>query len=58
MHLNPEKINSVRIKKGSLIDKRIILVKRYSIRFISRKIETFCKSLDKNNTGSQNFEHI
>ena len=45
------------IKKGSPIDKKIILVKKYSRRSIGRKIETFCRSLDKNNTGSQDFGH-
>ena len=34
--------NLVGIKKGSPIDKKIILVKKYSRRPISRKIETFC----------------
>ena len=51
------KTNSLGIKKGSPIDKKIILVKKYSRRPISRKIETFCRSLDENNTGSQNFGH-
>ena len=51
------KTNAVGIKKGSPIDKTIILVKAYSRRPISRKIETFCRSLDENNTGSQNFGH-
>ena len=45
------------IKKDSPIDKKIILVKKYSSRSIGRKIETFCWSLDKNNTGSQDFGH-
>ena len=48
-------LNSVGIKKGSPIDKKIILIKKYSRRSIRRKIETLCRSLDKNNTGSQNF---
>ena len=51
------KINSVGIKKGSPIDKKIILVNKYSRCSISRKIETFCRILDENNTGSQNFGH-
>ena len=46
------KTNAVGIKKGSPIDKKFILVKKYSRRSISRKIETFCRSLDENNTGS------
>ena len=46
------KTNSVEIKKGSPIDKKIIFVKKYSRRPISRKTETFCRSLDENNTGS------
>ena len=50
MDLNPE-------KKDSSIAKEIILVKNYSRRSISRSIETFCRSLDENNTGSQNFDH-
>ena len=49
------KTNSVGIKIGSFIVKKIISVKNYSKRFIIRKIETFCRSLDKNNTGFQNF---
>ena len=51
------KTNSVGIQKGSPIDKKIILFKKYSRRSISRKIETFCRSLDENNTGSQYFGH-
>ena len=51
------KTNLVGVKKGSPIDKKIILVKNYFGRSISRKIETFCRSLDENNTGSQNFGH-
>ena len=39
------KTNLVGIKKGSPTDKKIILVKKYSRRPISRKIETFCRSL-------------
>ena len=35
--------NSVGIKKGSPINKKIILVNKYSRRSISRKIETFCR---------------
>ena len=50
------KSKSVRIKKGSSIAKEIILVKNYSRRSISRSIETFCRSLDEDNTGSQNFD--
>ena len=58
MDLNPEKKNnSVGITKGSSIDKKIILIIKYSRRSISRKIEIFCWSLDKNNTGTQNFGH-
>ena len=45
------------IKKGSPIDKKIILVNKYSRCSISRKIETFCRILGENNTGSQNFGH-
>ena len=45
------------IKKGSSIDKKIILVNKYSRRSISRKIEPFCRILDENNKGSQNFGH-
>ena len=52
--LESRKTNSVRIKKGSPIDKKIIFVKMYPRRSISRKIEIFCRSLDENNTGSQN----
>ena len=55
MDLNKKKDNSVGIKKGSPIDKKIILFKKCSRRPISRKIETFCRSVDENNTGSQNF---
>ena len=44
-------------KKGSPTDKKIILVKKYPRRSISRKAETFYRSLDENNTGSQNFGH-
>ena len=47
----------MRIKKNSPIDKKIILVKKYSRRSISRKIEVFCRSLDESNTGTQNFGH-
>ena len=36
---------------------KIIFVKKYSRRSISRKIEIFCRSLDENNTRSQNFGH-
>ena len=39
---------------GSPIDKKIILVKKHFRRSISRKTEIFCRSLDENNTGSQN----
>ena len=53
----PQQINSVGIKKGSPIDKNIILVKKYSRCSISRKIETFCRSLTEKNTGFQNFRH-
>ena len=49
------KINSVGIKKGSPTDKKIILVNKYSRRSVSRKIKTFCRILDENNTGSQHF---
>ena len=49
--------NSVGIKKGSPIDKKIILIKKYSRRSVSMKVETFCRSMDENNTGSQNFGH-
>ena len=45
------------IKKSLPIDKKIILIKKYFSRSINGKIETFCRSLDKNNTGSQNFRH-
>ena len=45
------------ITKGSSIEKKIILIIKYSRRSISRKIEIFCWSLDKNNTGTQNFGH-
>ena len=51
------KANFVGIKKASPINKKIILVEKYFRRSISRKIETFCRSLDENNTGSQNFGH-
>ena len=51
------KTNSAGIKKVSPIDKMIFLVNKYSRRFISRKNETFCRSRDENNTGSQNFRH-
>ena len=47
----------MRIKKNSPIDKNIILVKKYSRRSISSKIEVFCRSLDESNTGIQNFGH-
>ena len=47
----------MRIKKNSPIDKKIILVKKYSRRSISRKTEVFCRSLDESNTGTQNFGH-
>ena len=39
------KTNSVGIKKGSSIDKKIILVKKYRRRSIGRTIETFCRIL-------------
>ena len=42
-------------KKGSPTDKKIIIVKKYPRRSISRKVETFYRSLDEDNTGSQNF---
>ena len=45
------------ITKGSSIEKKIILIIKYSRRSISRKIEIFCWSLDKNDTGTQNFGH-
>ena len=45
------------IKKGSPIDKKIILLKKSTRHSINRKIETFCKSLDENNTGSKSFGH-
>ena len=51
------KTSSVGIKKCSPIDKKIILVKKYSRRSSSRKIETFCWTLDENKTGSQSFGH-
>ena len=52
--LETRKTNSVRIKKGSPIDKKIIFVKKYPRRSISRKAEIFCRRLDENITGSQN----
>ena len=51
------KTNSVGIKKNSPIDKKIILVKKNSRCSISRKAEIFCRNLDENNIGSQNFGH-
>ena len=51
------KTSSLGIKKGSPIDKKIILAKKHSSCSISRKTETFCKSLDENNTGSHTFGH-
>ena len=45
------------IKKDSPIGKKIILVKKYSIRSIGRKTEIVCRSLYQSNTGSQNFGH-
>ena len=45
------------IKKSVPIDKKIILVKKYSRCSFSRKIETFCRSLNESNTGSQKFGH-
>ena len=42
--LKSRKNNSVGTKKGSPIDKKIILVKKYFRCTISRKIETFCRT--------------
>ena len=51
------KTNSLKIKKDSPIDKKIILVTKYPRRSIIRKSETFCKSLYENNTVYKNFGH-
>ena len=51
------KTNLVGVKKGSPIDKNIILVEKYSRRSISRKMETFYRSLDENNAESEKFGH-
>ena len=51
------KTNSVGIKKGSHNDKKTVLVKNYPRHSISETIETFCRRLDENNKGSQNFGH-
>ena len=51
------KTNSVGIKKGPPNDKKTILIKKYPRCSISETIETFCRRLDENNKGSQNFGH-
>ena len=55
MDLNPEKPIQWESRKVHPLIKR--LFKKYSRRPISRRIEIFCRSLDENNTGSQNFGH-
>ena len=51
------KTNSVGIKKGLPIDKKIILVKKSGIDVpLAERLKHF-RSLDENNTGSQNFGH-
>ena len=51
------KSNSVGIKKVSPTYKKIISVKKFPRCSICGKIETFCRGLHENNTGSQNFGH-
>ena len=53
MDLNPEKPIHWESRKAHPLVKTF-LSKRRSI---TRMIETFCRILDKNNTGSQNFGH-
>ena len=54
MDLNPEKPIHWESRNVHPLVKTLFLSKRRSI---TRKIETFCRILDKYNTGSQNFGH-